>query len=133
MFHLFPQYIYTEGHYNKPFFTTYFKTSLLSIYLIAFVFWRPWQRLCCCRCGGVDRRIKGQRTECKGHYEEEETEGMVNSNVRLRRQQKEERRALLDEEDNGDDWGQKKNRKKSSGVKNGEIICVKVRGERGMV
>lgn len=42
------QYLFTIGSYEKPFFTTYFKTSLFSIYLSAFIFWRPWQRLCCC-------------------------------------------------------------------------------------
>ena len=42
------QYLFT-GDYNKPLFTVYFKTTLFSIYLVAFVFWRPWQRLCCKR------------------------------------------------------------------------------------
>ena len=28
-------------------FTVYFKTSLFTIYLVAFLFWRPWQRQCC--------------------------------------------------------------------------------------
>ena len=49
-----PQYLFTMESYEKPFFTTYFKTSLFSIYLVAFLFWRPWQRQCgreVCRCG----------------------------------------------------------------------------------
>ena len=37
---------YTEK-FPKPMFTTYFKTILFSIYLVAFLFWRPWQRACC--------------------------------------------------------------------------------------
>ena len=48
------QFLFTEESYEKPFFTTYFKTSLFSIYLVAFLFWRPWQRQCgreVCRCG----------------------------------------------------------------------------------
>ena len=48
------QYLFTMESYEKPFFTTYFKTSLFSIYLVAFLFWRPWQRQCgreVCRCG----------------------------------------------------------------------------------
>lgn len=54
----------TENIYNgdysekfpKPMFTTYFKTILFSIYLVAFLFWRPWQRACCngCECDSVD-------------------------------------------------------------------------------
>ena len=53
------QYLFTE-EYNKPFFTVYFKTTLFSIYLVAFVFWRPWQRLCC-KCGNCrsNRRRTG--------------------------------------------------------------------------
>lgn len=41
------QYIFQNGTYPKPLFTTYFETSLFSIYLVAFIFWRPWQRACC--------------------------------------------------------------------------------------
>jgi hypothetical protein len=36
--------------YDKPLFTVYFKTALFVIYLLPFVFWRPWQRLCCTGC-----------------------------------------------------------------------------------
>ena len=42
-----PQFLFTKESYDKPLFTTYFKTSLFSIYLVAFLFWRPWQRQCC--------------------------------------------------------------------------------------
>ena len=42
------QYLFTQASFDKPFFTTYFKTSLFTIYLSAFIFWRPWQRLCWC-------------------------------------------------------------------------------------
>ncbi|KAL5489056.1 hypothetical protein EMCRGX_G018103 [Ephydatia muelleri] len=41
------EYIFQNGTYPKPLFTTYFETSLFSIYLVAFIFWRPWQRACC--------------------------------------------------------------------------------------
>ena len=40
------QHLFHDEHYNKPLFWTYFKTTLFSIYLSAFLFWRPWQRLC---------------------------------------------------------------------------------------
>ena len=29
--------------YDKPFFSTYFKTSLFVVYLTGFVFYRPWR------------------------------------------------------------------------------------------
>ncbi|PIK40415.1 putative solute carrier family 35 member F5 [Apostichopus japonicus] len=31
---------------NKPFFATYFETSLFMLYLVGFVFWKPWRRQC---------------------------------------------------------------------------------------
>jgi len=49
------QFLFTQEAYEKPLFTVYFKTALFTIYLVAFVFWRPWQRLC--KCG------RGQRSE----------------------------------------------------------------------
>ncbi|XP_048576773.1 solute carrier family 35 member F5 isoform X2 [Nematostella vectensis] len=36
---------HTEG-FNKPFFTTYFKTSAFVVYLLGFVFYHPWQIQC---------------------------------------------------------------------------------------
>ena len=46
--HVPDQYLYEGQSYVQPLFTTYFKTSLFSIYLVAFIFWRPWQRQCGC-------------------------------------------------------------------------------------
>ena len=40
------QFLFTQELYDKPLFTVYFKTALFTIYLVAFLFWRPWQRLC---------------------------------------------------------------------------------------
>ena len=36
--------------YPKPFFSVYFKTCLFTTCLFPFLFWRPWQRLCCKEC-----------------------------------------------------------------------------------
>ncbi|XP_078473244.1 solute carrier family 35 member F5-like isoform X2 [Lampetra planeri] len=41
-------YIYTE--FNKPFFSTFVKTSLFSFYLLGFVLWPPWRRACAQGC-----------------------------------------------------------------------------------
>lgn len=42
----FTQYIYTTEKFDKPFFTTYFKTSLFSLYLLGLCFWPPWRDQC---------------------------------------------------------------------------------------
>jgi len=43
------QYIFHDEKYNKPFFSTYLKTSMFLIFLLGFVFWTPWQESCCHR------------------------------------------------------------------------------------
>lgn len=40
------QYIYKNEKFDKPFFTTYFKTSLFSLYLLGLCFWPPWRDQC---------------------------------------------------------------------------------------
>ena len=42
----FTEYIFNDLHYEKPFFTTYFKTTLFSIYLMGFAVYRPWRNQC---------------------------------------------------------------------------------------
>ncbi len=37
-------YIFNDLKYDKPYFSTYFKSSLFSSYLVLFAFYRPWQR-----------------------------------------------------------------------------------------
>ena len=45
------RFIFKETAYNKPFFSTYFKASLLVLYIFGFVFHRPWNRSCIrCTC-----------------------------------------------------------------------------------
>ena len=50
------QHLFHDEHYDKPLFWTYFKTTLFSLYLSGFLFWRPWQRLC---LEGCKRRESG--------------------------------------------------------------------------
>ena len=50
------KYLFHQESYDKPFFTVYFKTILFTIYLLPFIFWRPWQRLCCCSCCRREKR-----------------------------------------------------------------------------
>lgn len=42
----FLQHIYRDGQFEKPFFTTYFKTSMFSLYLLGLCFWPPWRDTC---------------------------------------------------------------------------------------
>ena len=62
-FYFFFQYLFTQGSYDKPFFATYFKTSLFTIYLSAFIFWRPWQRLCVCGQRKSKKGVKGVNSD----------------------------------------------------------------------
>ncbi|KAJ8879917.1 hypothetical protein PR048_020538 [Dryococelus australis] len=43
---VFPQYIYHNENYEKPFFSTYVKTSMFTIYLFGLCFWPPWRDQC---------------------------------------------------------------------------------------
>ncbi|XP_075466065.1 solute carrier family 35 member F5 isoform X2 [Ascaphus truei] len=43
-------YIFQE--YNKPFFSTFAKTSLFVLYLLGFIVWRPWRQQCTNRLSG---------------------------------------------------------------------------------
>lgn len=41
------KYIYKHETYEKPFFCTYFKTSMFSLYLLGFLIWPPWRDAYC--------------------------------------------------------------------------------------
>lgn len=40
------QYIYREAAFEKPFFSTYVKTSMFTLYLLGLCFWPPWRDQC---------------------------------------------------------------------------------------
>ncbi|CAI9619233.1 unnamed protein product [Staurois parvus] len=46
-------YIFQE--FNKPFFSTFAKTSMFVLYLLGFIVWRPWRQQC-------TKRVRGKRT-----------------------------------------------------------------------
>ncbi|KAM9802315.1 solute carrier family 35 member F5-like [Syngnathus typhle] len=46
-------YIFRRQEYNKPFFSTFAKTSMLALYLLGFLLWRPWRQQC---AGALKRR-----------------------------------------------------------------------------
>ncbi|XP_061923651.1 solute carrier family 35 member F5-like isoform X2 [Entelurus aequoreus] len=39
-------YIFKHQDYNKPFFSTFTKTSMFVLYLLGFLLWRPWRQQC---------------------------------------------------------------------------------------
>ena len=39
------QYIFLNADYDKPFFTTYFKTSMFMVYLLGFAFSKSWRNI----------------------------------------------------------------------------------------
>uniref|UniRef100_A0A672FT32 Solute carrier family 35 member F5 n=1 Tax=Salarias fasciatus TaxID=181472 RepID=A0A672FT32_SALFA len=39
-------YIFKQKEYNKPFFSTFTKTSMFVLYLLGFLLWRPWRQQC---------------------------------------------------------------------------------------
>ncbi|KAK6292717.1 solute carrier family 35 member F5 isoform X2 [Coregonus clupeaformis] len=39
-------YIFKRQEYNKPFFSTFTKTSMFVLYLLGFLLWRPWRQQC---------------------------------------------------------------------------------------
>ncbi|XP_001601634.2 solute carrier family 35 member F5 [Nasonia vitripennis] len=40
------KYIYQEDTFDKPFFSTYIKTSMFTLYLLGLCFWPPWRDQC---------------------------------------------------------------------------------------
>lgn len=40
------EYIFKDAHFDKPFFTTYVKTSMFSVYLLGFLIFEPWRSQC---------------------------------------------------------------------------------------
>jgi len=41
--HSYMQYIFINTEFDKPFFTTYFKTSMFMVYLMGFMFSKSWR------------------------------------------------------------------------------------------
>ncbi|XP_062861871.1 solute carrier family 35 member F5-like [Trichomycterus rosablanca] len=39
-------YVFVHQQYSKPFFSTFVKTSMFMLYLLGFLFWKPWRQQC---------------------------------------------------------------------------------------
>ncbi|KAL4222577.1 hypothetical protein ACF0H5_018616 [Mactra antiquata] len=55
------KYLFKNEHFEKPYFSTYFKTVMFTLYLSGFIFWRPWRNQC--RKSGVLPVGEGLETE----------------------------------------------------------------------
>ncbi|CAN2389058.1 Solute carrier family 35 [Pristimantis euphronides] len=66
-------YIFQE--FNKPFFSTFAKTSMFVLYLLGFVVWRPWRQQC-------TKRLRGRRStlfaDAEGYFPACTTDSTVN-------------------------------------------------------
>lgn len=50
----FTEYIFKDLHYDKPYFSTYFKTCLFTSYLVGFVVYAPWRQEAAARTPNVN-------------------------------------------------------------------------------
>ena len=60
------QFIFKYEGFDKPFFTTFFKTSSFMIYLTGFLFYEPW-RLQCIAC--LKNETSSNVSDKKEHYD----------------------------------------------------------------
>ena len=60
----FTKYIFTDLDFDKPFFTTYFKTSLFMSYLAGFLIYKPWRD----QCGRDAVRFRDAVRKQQGRY-----------------------------------------------------------------
>jgi len=55
------EYIFKNQNYNKPFFSTYLKTSLFMLYLPGFLIYKPWREQC--QMGIHLRRVRNKQRD----------------------------------------------------------------------
>ncbi|XP_072840529.1 solute carrier family 35 member F5 isoform X2 [Pogona vitticeps] len=69
-------YVFTT--YNKPFFSTFAKTSMFVLYLLGFIVWKPWRQQC-------TRGFRGKHTaffaDAEGYFAACTTDNTVNSSL----------------------------------------------------
>ena len=81
----FTEYIFHDLRYDKPFFSTYLKTSLFMTYLAGFALYRPWREEASAAWGhggGEERRRLRQRYQRVNESEEDAEEEEVAQEAR---------------------------------------------------
>ncbi|XP_077437156.1 solute carrier family 35 member F5-like isoform X4 [Vanacampus margaritifer] len=58
-------YIFRRQEYNKPFFSTFTKTSMFVLYLLGFLLWRPWRQQC---TGSLKRRHASLFADAEAYF-----------------------------------------------------------------
>ncbi|KAK7938805.1 hypothetical protein WMY93_002131 [Mugilogobius chulae] len=58
-------YIFKQQDYNKPFFSTFTKTSMFVLYLLGFLLWRPWRQQC---TGTIKRRHSAFFADAEAYF-----------------------------------------------------------------
>ncbi|XP_024652012.2 solute carrier family 35 member F5 isoform X10 [Macaca nemestrina] len=69
-------YVFTQ--YNKPFFSTFAKTSMFVLYLLGFIIWKPWRQQC-------TRGLRGKHAaffaDAEGYFAACTTDTTMNSSL----------------------------------------------------
>uniref|UniRef100_A0A803XNW6 Solute carrier family 35 member F5 n=1 Tax=Meleagris gallopavo TaxID=9103 RepID=A0A803XNW6_MELGA len=69
-------YVFTK--YNKPFFSTFAKTSMFVLYLLGFIVWKPWRQQC---TRGFRGRHAAFFADAEGYFAACTTDNAVNSSL----------------------------------------------------
>ncbi|XP_029689103.1 solute carrier family 35 member F5 isoform X1 [Takifugu rubripes] len=69
-------YIFKQQEYNKPFFSTFTKTSMFVLYLLGFLLWRPWRQQC---TGSLKRRHVAFFADAEAYFAPCATDSTVNN------------------------------------------------------
>ncbi|KAG7503605.1 hypothetical protein JOB18_041810 [Solea senegalensis] len=71
-------YIFKQQDYNKPFFSTFTKTSMFVLYLLGFLLWRPWRQQC---SGSLKRRRSAFFADAEAYFAHCTTDTTVNNRL----------------------------------------------------
>nr|XP_056717298.1 solute carrier family 35 member F5 [Euleptes europaea] len=69
---------YVFQNYNKPFFSTFAKTSMFVLYLLGFIVWKPWRQQC---TRGFRGRHAAFFADAEGYFAACTTDNAVNSSL----------------------------------------------------
>ncbi|XP_043850247.1 solute carrier family 35 member F5 isoform X2 [Dromiciops gliroides] len=69
-------YVFTQ--YNKPFFSTFAKTSMFVLYLLGFIIWKPWRQQC---TRGFRGRHAAFFADAEGYFAACTTDNTMNSSL----------------------------------------------------
>ncbi|XP_008327236.1 solute carrier family 35 member F5 [Cynoglossus semilaevis] len=71
-------YIFKQQEYNKPFFSTFAKTSMFVLYLLGFLLWRPWRQQC---TGTLKRKNSAFFADAEAYFASCTTDSSVNDSL----------------------------------------------------